>query len=423
MPVLKSFAFASNRGGVGKTTTVVQLAAMYAKMHPLENVLLVDFSVHGDATSMLLGGTQSPPTNTLGVHTLGQYRAMLVPPERTAAGLVDAVLKRVAAPELATMLTRMTLRLKGLREAARTVLGANPPALDLNDHCINVAETTLQPAPPNLFITPSYVNSEEQISSLENALLDPDAQCGCNSDAWLLAIEPLRAAMSATVGQWVLFFDTDAELVERAPSRLALAAADKAVMMLSSDWRAYIRLMADSRNGLFRFLKTLADNRKPHSKICMLLMNNVEPHKQEPALDKESEFSTPEGKRVVKLMPVSFSPSKALHLEMSTIADHMFGNHVTLTDFIPLWARGIISTHHTFYSVYLDAIPKNTASVDLITNGTGIPIASLDAETVYVVDSGMETVGKVKQDKLDAKTLMFHQRVLEHVVEKLDAAY
>jgi hypothetical protein len=42
----------------------------------------------------------------------------------------------------------------------------------------------------------------------------------------------------------VLFFDTDAELRERAPSRLAIAAADRAVLMLSADWRAYIRLKA-----------------------------------------------------------------------------------------------------------------------------------------------------------------------------------
>ena len=84
MPVEKSYVFASNRGGaptplracsphatdpvspvcafpprartgVGKTTCVTQLAATYADEHPDINVLVVDFSIHGDSTSQLLG--------------------------------------------------------------------------------------------------------------------------------------------------------------------------------------------------------------------------------------------------------------------------------------------------------------------------------------------------------------------------------
>jgi Mrp family chromosome partitioning ATPase len=43
------------RAGVGKTTSVVQLAAAFAAQNRSINVLLVDFSIHGDSTSQLLG--------------------------------------------------------------------------------------------------------------------------------------------------------------------------------------------------------------------------------------------------------------------------------------------------------------------------------------------------------------------------------
>jgi Mrp family chromosome partitioning ATPase len=55
MPVLESYVLASNRGGVGKTTALCQLSAAYALAHPEVNVLVVDFSIHGDASSQLLG--------------------------------------------------------------------------------------------------------------------------------------------------------------------------------------------------------------------------------------------------------------------------------------------------------------------------------------------------------------------------------
>ena len=74
----------------------------------------------------------------------------------------------------------------------------------------------------------------------------------------------------------MLFFDTDAELSERPPSRLAIAVAKRAVLLVSSDWRAYTRLKADGRNSIFRFLLKLKSEGSAHAKIDMLLFNNVE---------------------------------------------------------------------------------------------------------------------------------------------------
>jgi hypothetical protein len=429
MPVLKSFAFASNRGGVGKTTTVVQLAASYAFSHTEVNVLLVDFSIHGDATSLMLGGTQAPDTFIKGIHTLGQQRAAAVAknePQRTAAGLVQAALSHAATvPALAESMSRMTLR-----GFARGIFGgggkpaASPKKLDFKDYCVNVTETTKEDAPANLFITPSHISSEDEISALELALLDPDASCGCKSSAWEQAIEPMRKAMTDTSGDWVLFFDTDAELVERAPSRLAMTVADKAVMMLSSDWRAYIRLLADARNGLFHFLSIMQKRGEPFARICMMLMNNVEKRTTDPIDFKDCVFETPEGKKVsVVMVPVPFTPSKDVLFEMSTISEHVFDNQVKLKEYHPLWSQEIMSTFRPFCRKYFDALPKYTGAIDLVTSGTGIPIASLVHTRAYEIESGITGVGKHKQEKLDNAALKFHKAVLNDVVNKLHEAY
>ena len=215
MPVVKSFVFASNRGGIGKTSSVVQLAASYAVSHTEVNVLLVDFSIHGDATSLLLGGTQAPNEFVEGIHTLGQLRAAKVAkasPQRTAAGLVQAALSHASTvPELAAAVSRMSLRgfARGIFSSGKAA-SATPKKLDFKDYCINVTQTTEEDAPANLYITPSHVSSEDDISALELALLDPNASCGCKSDAWVQAIAPMRKAMQDTAGDWVLFFDTDA---------------------------------------------------------------------------------------------------------------------------------------------------------------------------------------------------------------------
>ena len=55
-----SFAFLQPRGGVGKSTSVVQLAAALALAQPELTVVVIDASIHGDATNMLLGGFGEP---------------------------------------------------------------------------------------------------------------------------------------------------------------------------------------------------------------------------------------------------------------------------------------------------------------------------------------------------------------------------
>jgi len=67
MPVSgRSFVFASNRGGAGKSTLVYQAVSQYAQAHPELKVLVVDMSLHADASALLLGGCREPEEHTQG---------------------------------------------------------------------------------------------------------------------------------------------------------------------------------------------------------------------------------------------------------------------------------------------------------------------------------------------------------------------
>jgi hypothetical protein len=327
------------------------------------------------------GGTQEPSEFVLGVHTLGMQRASAAAPDRTAAGLVQAAL----AHGLSAGLARTTLR--GFTRAAP------PPSLDFSNHCLRVADVTRAAAPPNLFITPSVVNSEEDAAPLETALMDPGAACGCRSDSWRQAIAPMRGAMAATPGRWVLFFDTDAELRERAPSRLALAVAERVVLMLSADWRAFIRLKADSRNSLFRFLEKLHTAGLPHAKIDVLLANAIPKTAGAPVdiawpSDVASVERTPPpaGTPPPKLR-LQFTPVRATQRELPQIAGNIYAHVDDTPASRALWFSEAAATGELegFFRRYVRALSLFAPNVDQVSTGTGVPIVSLKTGQAYTI--------------------------------------
>lgn len=335
--------------------------------------------------TMHTGGTQEPSEFVLGVHTLGMQRAAAAPAERTAAGLVQAALTHA----ITTGMARTSLR--GFRARAAPAVSAS--GINFADHCVRVADVSGAAAPPNLYITPSVVNSEEDDTALELALLDSTSACGCRSDSWRQAVAPLRGAMAATPGSWVLFFDTDAELRERAPSRLALAVAERVVLMLSADWRAYIRLKADCRNGLFRFLEQLRESGTPHAKLDMLLMNGIQKNSgasvdiEWPADVASVEKTPPPAGTPPAKLKMSFTPTKPTQRELIQIAGNMY-EHVDDTQrgragwFAEEAATGELQA---FLTRYLHALPLMAPNVDQVTTGTGIPIVCLDTKTNYKI--------------------------------------
>ena len=72
MQTTRSFTFANNKGGAGKTFTLFQLSCQIAAAHPSKSVLVVDFSLYSELSSLLMGGLARPQltSHTNGMETI-----------------------------------------------------------------------------------------------------------------------------------------------------------------------------------------------------------------------------------------------------------------------------------------------------------------------------------------------------------------
>jgi chromosome partitioning protein len=77
----------NNKGGVGKSYLTFQIAAEYARMHPDQNVLVIDLCPQANSSSMLLGGMER------GEAALDRLSS--ADPRRTIAGYIR---ERIASP-------------------------------------------------------------------------------------------------------------------------------------------------------------------------------------------------------------------------------------------------------------------------------------------------------------------------------------
>ena len=59
MPLLDSVVLANPRGGSGKSTLAFHLSALYAKLHPETKVVVLDASIYGDSSALLLGSHET----------------------------------------------------------------------------------------------------------------------------------------------------------------------------------------------------------------------------------------------------------------------------------------------------------------------------------------------------------------------------
>lgn len=69
MPIIRSYAIWSNKGGVGKSTITFHLASRYAEANPEKKVLVIDLCPQANSSMMLLGGGSIGETNVLNLCT------------------------------------------------------------------------------------------------------------------------------------------------------------------------------------------------------------------------------------------------------------------------------------------------------------------------------------------------------------------
>jgi len=370
MPVLgRSFVFASNRGGAGKSTLVHQAVSQYAQAHPELKVLVVDMSIHADASALLLGGCREPSEHTQGARTMGMQRVVTSPPERRAAGLLAAATRAGPAPSLAGRFSKL-------------LVGAPPPEeFDVEAHSMNVLERHPESGqPPNLFVAPG----------------GPELSI-CSELGWKDSARLLRERLESASGEWAVFYDTDAEIMERPSSCVALAAADRIVVPMSASWNDYRRLLDDGVNGLFSALERMEAEGSPVAKIDRVVFNRVSKH-----ANAASELHKARG--MERDATLSFSPVKAVLEQLAQISDHCF--ETGWRDASKAWARHYmdgekVGDEGQFGERYVGAMFEISENAMQASQLSGVPFCRMSASETYVRGQGSAAGIKVPADALD----------------------
>lgn len=207
----RSIAFVQPRGGAGKSTTVVQLAASIAEANPESTVIVVDASVHADATHMLMGGFQEPETTEGGFTTRGA---------ELAAEHKDKT---------------FSVLLQDLARATTTTLWRHvEPEVDVTARSLSVCEVHPQGgAPPNLRLVcgggGGTGDAHKNVQRIGTAL---------------------GAAMGRAPEGTIFLLDMDAEAAERHMSAVAVLAASELALVTTANWSEFLRCVTDPHNGL-----------------------------------------------------------------------------------------------------------------------------------------------------------------------------
>lgn len=277
-------SFVSNRGGIGKSSLVSQLAPAVARAAPDRVVLVLDLSIQGDASVFLLGGVREPAAAESAARTRGGEALAALGSDKGATAFLAAV---TAVPAPARPASTSFWR--GVYNNTPAPPSTPPP--DWKAFAVRPLDANPDgECPPNLYLIPGG-----------------KTLYGVPFEGTALA---LRAALAAS-GALVLV-DTDAELSERGASLAGLAAADNLALVLSTSWCDYVRALDDPANSLLAalgFLKRTHPELKPA--IAHVIFNNV-----------QKRLSMPGGIAAVPGL-LSFTPPSTSLEALVEIASHL----------------------------------------------------------------------------------------------------
>lgn len=387
MPVSKSYAFVNNRGGTGKSFCLYQLATAYAKVHPEKQVLIVDCSTQGDVSEYVLGGTQEPFELEPKATTAGSQVMKTIPPEKTAAGLFVALLKQDASG--------------GDLSKRFSNLFHSPSLPNVKDHIVKVTDycRNEQMMPGNLWLASGGSNlaaGAVNASAFAQEPSDITKELGklVNEKSWAQAGQLLATAMDSLPEDWVAFYDTDAEISERGASQVPLRAAKSLVLLLSENWRDYLRIYNDPVNALFPVL-TYFNTKYQVAKVDLILFNRIGKLNQNPIMLHES------GKEKDAKLP--FSPVKVVQKNMGEIVDHMFGfcwQNMDSNFRLLFQDSQEIHNEGDFSQRYVSSFYNFPEVAREISQLKGTPFVCMEAKTKYKLSDGKQEIGPVAEDTL-----------------------
>eukprot|EP00658_Telonema_sp_P-2_P071573 TRINITY_DN60815_c0_g1_i2.p1 TRINITY_DN60815_c0_g1~~TRINITY_DN60815_c0_g1_i2.p1 ORF type:complete len:389 (-),score=83.68 TRINITY_DN60815_c0_g1_i2:243-1409(-) len=225
----RSIVFANNKGGSGKTFTLVQAAAELARADPDLHVLVIDLSLYSDTSGLLMGGLrrESILAATHGLEATLKHTTL----DNRVEGLLRDLLS------LATEQPSESGVLGSLFGARRHV----PPRLDLSQYMVQPSQCNSH-IPENLRLIASAAQQSWHPDAMGHHVQGDWWTTGGNE--WQQAASALRAAIKQLPGEWVVLMDTD-HLTASPLSKLALGCADQTVVPLSLDEGDFRRMYED----------------------------------------------------------------------------------------------------------------------------------------------------------------------------------
>ena len=345
--------FCNNRGGVGKTFTLFQIACAVAVANPDKKVLIFDFSIYSDLTALFLGGT-------------------------TASGAFAASTGLVLCRENTTAETRVEGLLRRLSEGKKKSIGLG--FFRAPDVAIDLLSFTVQPfaynrsIPANLLLVPSagtesFVAKESEKNTPWSVFKPTTA-------------DALRCAIKTLPGDFIsAFFDTD-HLASSPLTELALATCDSCVVPCPTDTAEFQRLYQTPNATTFHGVESLFSDvmlpmaAKGHlrARVTKMIFSKVPSIKNEPLV-------TAAGIRI------PFTPNVITCRQIDSLASLAWEVCDKNPRYAALFAHGSTSqeifTAETFSAFKL--MPDLARSISA---QRGVPICTMTTET-YTTASGI----------------------------------
>jgi hypothetical protein len=370
-----AITFVNNRGGVGKTSMVYQVASTTAATNPNTNVLVLDLSVYGDATHHLLGGLYR---DGLIAPTMGEQVAAKVPEEHKAAGLVRALLQHAADPPATASRSFNPFRM--LRDNSPP----ESPPLKLDDYMVQVHDAKYNPkAPANLFLV---CGGGKLASSMDSS--DTDAE------QWWTAAQELRKALDALAGDWIVFLESD-HLTGSATSRLAMAVATRLVVPLSTSEADFSRLFNDpTGNSLIAVMEDMVATGRLRARIGGLVFNKISCFRNE-AVEQNG-------------MTLPFTPPTTTREQIASMSHQLYHcfaeSGANGKDIFENW-DAISASVETFREAMVLGFRQVPDTAMRASTLAGVPLSCMPASGVVTVGKESLRVGNVQAVQRDLERL------------------
>eukprot|EP00871_Galdieria_phlegrea_P004809 jgi/Galph1/5329/GphlegSOOS_G3982.1 len=248
MPLVSADVFANHKGGCGKTVLLFHTACQYARQHPEQSVCVMDMTVIGDASRLLLGGDVYESKNMDGLEQLAE--------EFSTSYLLAAAAEGTMKPSPST---------SSKKKESSFYLHSPPPAgnhsasgsVQVEKYMLNVAKVNSH-IPSNLFLTIGGGSREQNVYDDQT-----QKKIVCN----------LRESFNQLSESWKAHGD----LTFSCYTKIALCLGDRVVIPLIPSYIDFRRI-----SSFLEEFYSLQEQREGDTKILAVVWNNIDSQKNEP---------------------------------------------------------------------------------------------------------------------------------------------